>query len=93
MGQVVKLVTMLRLLAFMVLIYVLLAWMVERNSQDPKSKVRAFFRILCSPITRLVGRWLPDGASQDRLLKASAGVVAVVWVVLIVLDEVLLRTQ
>jgi len=93
MGQVVKVVTMLRLLAFMVLIYVLLAWMVERNSRNPRSKVRAFFRILCSPVTGLVGRYLPAGASQDRLLKVSAGVVAVVWVVLIALDEVLLRTQ
>ena len=88
-----KVVTMLRLLAFMVLIYVLLAWMVERNSKNPQSKVRAFFKILCSPITALVARFLPRDAGQDRLLKVSAVAVAVVWVVLIALDEVLLRTQ
>lgn len=88
-----KLVTMLRLLAFMVLIYVLLAWMVERNSQNPQGKVRAFFRILCSPITGLVARFLPKDAGQDRLLKVSAVVVAIAWVLLIALDEVLLRTQ
>jgi uncharacterized protein YggT (Ycf19 family) len=87
-----KLVTMLRLLAFMVLVYLLLAWMVERNSRNPKSKVRAFFRTLCSPATGLAARFLP-GADQDRLLKVSAGVVAAVWVVLIALDEVLLRAQ
>jgi len=87
-----KLATLLRLLAFMVLVYLLLAWMVERNSRNPQGKVRAFFRILTSPVTGLAARYLP-GADQDRLLKVSAGVVAAVWVVMIALDELLLRTQ
>jgi len=87
-----KLATLLRLVAFMVLVYLLLAWMVERNSRNPQGKVRAFFRTLCSPVTGLVARFLP-GAGQDRLLKVSVGVVAAVWVVLIALDELLLRTQ
>jgi len=92
MSLLSRLVTMLRLLAFMVLIYVGLAWMVERKSRNPESKVRAFFRILCSPVTGLVGRFLPPGTAQDRLLAVSAGVVAAIWVTLIAIDEILLRT-
>jgi len=93
MSQFSRLVTLLRLLAFMVLIYVGLAWMVERKSRNPESKVRAFFRILCSPVTGIVGRFLRAGTGQERLLAVSAGVVAAIWVLLIALDEVLLRAQ
>lgn len=93
MGTLAKLVTMLRLLAFMVLLYVGLAWMVERRSQNPESKVRAFFRILCSPVTGLVGRFLPAGTRHERVLAVSAGAVAALWVALIALDEVLKRTR
>jgi uncharacterized protein YggT (Ycf19 family) len=91
MGTLAKLVTMSRLLAFMVLLYVGLAWMVERRSQNPESKVRAFFRILCSPVTGPVGRFLPAGSPHQRVLAVSAGVVAAAWVVLIALDELLRR--
>ena len=89
MGMLGKLVTMSRLLAFMVLLYVGLAWMVERRSRNPESKVRAFFRILSSPVTVVVGRFLPAGTGQERLLAVSAGVAAAAWVLLIALDEVL----
>jgi len=93
MATIAKLVTLLRLLAFMVLIYLGLAWMVERRSQNPESKVRAFFRTLCSPVTGPVGRFLPAGSTYQRVLAVSAGVVAALWVVLIAVDEILLRTR
>ena len=86
-----KVVTLLRLLSFMVLIYVGLAWIVERNSQRPDSKVRGFFRLLASPITRLVSRFLPPGTSHERLLAVTTAVVAGVWLVLVAVDMALPR--
>lgn len=88
-----KLVTLLRLLAFMVLIYAGLAWIVERKSQNPQSKVRGFFRLLISPVTRLVGRFLPPGTAYERVLAVTTGAVAAVWVALVILDELLGRLQ
>jgi hypothetical protein len=80
--------TLLRLLAFMVLLYLGLGWLVERYSTRPDSKVKAFFRLLCSPITRPVSRLLQPGSGERRILAVSIGVVASIWVVLIVVTEV-----
>ena len=89
----VKLVAMLRLLAFMVLLYVGLAWIVERQIDKPDSKMRGFFRLLASPVTGLVARFLPPGTAIERQLAVSTGVVAAIWVVLVILDEVVVRLQ
>jgi len=86
-----KVVTLLRLLSFMVLIYVGLAWIVERNSQRPDGKVRGFFRLLASPITRVVARFLPPGTSYERLLAVTTAVVAGIWLVLVAVDMALPR--
>jgi len=88
----VQIVTLLRSVAFMVLVYVGLAWLVERRSQNPASKVRAFFRVLSAPVTYPVSRVLGPGASPERVLAVSTGVVAVVWAVLVVVSEVLGRS-
>jgi uncharacterized protein YggT (Ycf19 family) len=88
----VKAVTLLRAVAFMVTVYVGLAWIVERRSQNPASKVRAFFRVLSSPVTYPVSRFLRPGTSPERVLAVSTGVVAVIWVALIVLSEVMVRS-
>ena len=90
--MLVKAVTLLRAVAFMVTVYVGLAWIVERRSQNPGSKVRAFFRVLSSPVTYPVSRLLRPGTSPERVLAVSTGVVAVIWVALIVLSEVLIRS-
>jgi uncharacterized protein YggT (Ycf19 family) len=88
-----KLVTMLRLLAFMVLIYAGLAWIAERTIAKPDSKVKAFFRILCAPVAGPVARLLHPGAGRQRVLAVSTGAAAAVWVALVVLDEVLVRLR
>jgi hypothetical protein len=85
----VRILTMLRLLAFMVLLYLALGWLTERYVTKPDSKVKGFFRLLCGPVTGLVARALPAPTSERRLLAVSMGVVAGVWVVLIIVTEVL----
>ncbi len=85
----VRVLTLLRLLAFMVLLYLALGWLAERYSRKPDSKTKAFFRLLCGPVTRLVARALPGPTPERTLLAVSMGVVAGVWVVLIIVTEVL----
>jgi uncharacterized protein YggT (Ycf19 family) len=84
-----QLVTLLRLVSFMVLVYLLLGLLVEVNSRKPDSKLKAFFRLVCSPVTRPVSRLVAEGTTHVRLLAVSIGVVGVLWVVSIVLSDVL----
>jgi hypothetical protein len=62
---------------------------VERYSKKPDSQLRAFTRLICSPVTRPVGRWLAPGRGPRHVLAVSLGVVAVLWAVSIVLSRAL----
>jgi hypothetical protein len=86
---VFKVLTLLRLLAFMVIFYLAFGLLVERYSTKPDSQLKAFARIICSPITRPVARFLAPGADQRRLLLLGMGVVVVFWAVVVVLGKVL----
>jgi uncharacterized protein YggT (Ycf19 family) len=83
-----QVVFLLRTVAFMVLVYLALGLLVEVRSTRPDSKVRAFFRILCSPVTRPVARFVAPGSSPTRVLAISIAVVGAIWFALIVLTEV-----
>lgn len=85
--RLLQTLTLLRLVAFMVLLYLALGLLVERFAMRPDSKVRAFFRTLCSPVTRPVSRLLPSGSGERRVLSVSIGLVACVWIALIVATE------
>jgi uncharacterized protein YggT (Ycf19 family) len=80
-----KTLTLLRIVAFMVMVYLAFGLVVERYSTRPESQLKAFARIVCSPITRPVARFMPAGVSHSRLLVAGIGVMAVVWVIVVVL--------
>jgi len=82
-----QIITLVRLVSFMVLVYLLLGLLVEVNSRKPDSRLKAFFRTVCSPITRPVSRLLA-GAPHTRVLGASIALVGVVWVASIVLSGV-----
>ncbi len=79
--------TLLRLVAFMVLIYVGLGWLVERRSTQPDSKLRYFFRVVCSPVTRLVARGMAPGTPMERVFRMSFLVVALAWMLSIALHR------
>ena len=89
--MLLKIVMVLRLVAFMVLMYLALAWFVERRSTNPEGKIRAFFRIVCAPVAVPVSRMLGPGASYQRVLVVSMVVVGAVWALLIVLNQLLIR--
>ena len=84
-----KALTLLRLLAFTVLLYLALGWLAERLGTRTGSKVRGFFRLLCRPVTRPVSRAMPPGTGERRVLAISLGVVACIWTLLILLTEAL----
>jgi uncharacterized protein YggT (Ycf19 family) len=89
--MLLKIVMVLRLVAFMVLMYLAFAWFVERKSTNPQGKIRAFFRIVCAPIAVPVSRRLRPGTSYERVLVVSMLVVGATWAMLIALNEFLVR--
>jgi uncharacterized protein YggT (Ycf19 family) len=84
-----QLFTLLRQLAFMVLLYLALGWLAERYVTKPDSKLRAFFRLICSPVTRPVSRILSSDAQPQRVLAVSMAIVGGVWIALIAVSEAL----
>lgn len=89
--MLLKIVMVLRLIAFMVLMYLAFAWFVERKSTNPQGKIRAFFRIVCAPIAVPVSRRLRPGTSYERVLVVSMLLVGATWAMLIALNEFLVR--
>ncbi|KAA0256206.1 hypothetical protein FBQ97_15830 [Acidobacteria bacterium ACD] len=82
-----KLLLLGRFVCFMTISYLLLDALVARLIRDPASKVRGFFALVASPVTRPVRRFLPEGATDDQVRWASIGLVALVWVLLLVLPR------
>jgi hypothetical protein len=82
-GLLLKILTLIRLIAFMVLVYLAFGLLVERISRRPDSQLKAFARTVCSPMTRLVARWLGPEADQRRLLLVSMAIVGAVWAVVV----------
>lgn len=87
--MLLKFVFLMRFLAFLAFCYLFIGWLVERGSSAPDSKVKAFFRVLCSPVTGPVSRLVKPGTTHERLLLVSMGAVAAVWVALYALDTIL----
>lgn len=87
MSQLYTVLTLLRLVAFMVLVYVGLGWLVERRSRDPESKLRYFFHTVCLPVTWLVAKWMKPGTPKERVFRMSFLAVALVWMLLIALHR------
>lgn len=81
--QLFKVVTLLRLVAFMVLVYLGFGLLVERYSRKPDSQLKAFARTVCSPVTRPVARWLGPKYDHWRVLVVSIGIVTAFWAVTI----------
>jgi uncharacterized protein YggT (Ycf19 family) len=83
MEVVEKLLTLLRFAAFMVIVYLAFGLLIERVSRKPDSQLKAFARVVCTPITRPVARFLAPGADQRRLLLVGMVAVGAVWVVVV----------
>jgi hypothetical protein len=80
----IKVLTLLRLVAFMLIVYLAFGLVVERFSTKPDSQLKAFARTVCSPVTRPVQRYLAPGGDQRRLLLVGLGVAGVLWALAVV---------
>lgn len=89
MEVVHKLLTLLRLVSFMVAVYLAFGLAVERWSRKPDSQLKAFARTICSPVARPMARFLAPGASEQRVLVASLAAVGAVWAFLVTLEVAL----
>jgi hypothetical protein len=79
-----KILTLLRFVAFMLFVYLAFGLLVERFSRKPDSQLKAFARTVCSPMTRLVARFIAPGADHRRLLLISMAIVAAIWSVVVI---------
>ena len=77
-----KIVKLLWFVAYMVFIYLAFGLVVERFSTRPGSQLKAFARIVCSPVTRPVAKYLVPGADYRRVLLIGLGIAAVLVVIL-----------
>lgn len=82
-------VTVLRFLSFVALLYLSLHVIFCRLINKPDSKVLWFFSVLTTPLTRPVERWIVPGAANARLRFASLIVYGLVWLAFVLLDNAL----
>ena len=78
-----KFVLMIRFVAFLAFFYLLLDLLVSRLIKSPESKVRGFFTLVASPLTRPVRSFLPPSATDDQVRFAALGLVGLVWIVVV----------
>ena len=88
--EIVKVLLLGRLVAFMLVVYVGFGLVVEWRSRREGSKLKAFGRLLCRPLVFPIARFSPEGTPYITVLRRTAIAVAAVWVVFIVASEVLL---
>jgi uncharacterized protein YggT (Ycf19 family) len=82
-----KLILMVRFIAFLAFVYLLLDLLVSRLVRNPESKIRGFFALVASPLTRPVRSFLPPSATDDQVRLAALGLVGVVWAAVILLSR------
>ncbi|HSF40701.1 MAG TPA: hypothetical protein VLT87_12980 [Thermoanaerobaculia bacterium] len=88
--QIVKLLILLRLIAFMALVYLGFGLLVESRSRKPGSKLKAFAQLICSPLTRPVAALSPAGTSYRRVLQRTTLFMAGLWLAFLVASELVL---
>jgi len=77
-----RLLLLARFLAFLAIVYLLLDLLAARLFTKPGSKVRGFFALVASPLTRPVRSFLPEDATEGQVRGTALGVVVLVWAVL-----------
>lgn len=82
-----KLLLLVRFVAFLAFVYLLLDLLVSRLVRNPQNRVRGFFALVASPLTRPVRAFLPPTASDDQVRFAALGLVAAVWIVVVLVSR------
>ncbi len=87
-----RLLFVLRLLAFMGVIYMTLHVLIAPMIRRPDSKIAAFLATLTSPLTRPVRALAPPGTPEPRLRVLALAALVVVWLVLASLTAAVARS-
>lgn len=87
--QVVKLLLLARLIAYMLLVYLGFGLIVELKSRKPESKLRGFAHLLCSPLVRPVAALMPEGTPYVAQLKRTLWLALGLWLLLVAGTELL----
>ncbi|MBP7588697.1 MAG: hypothetical protein KBA72_12160 [Thermoanaerobaculia bacterium] len=88
--DLVKVLLLGRLVAFMLMVYVGFGLVVEWKSRREGSKLKAFARLLCRPLVVPVARLSPEGTPYITILRRTAIAVLAVWAAFIAASEVFL---
>lgn len=87
-SDLVKVLLLGRLIAFMLMVYVGFGLVVEWRSRREGSRLKAFARLLCRPLVVPVARLSPEGTPYLTILRRTAIAVLAVWLAFIVASEV-----
>jgi hypothetical protein len=82
----------LRLVAFMGVVYMGLHVLIAPLIRKPDSKIAAFFTLLTSPLVRLVRGFVPPGTPEPRLRLLTLFALLAVWVALLAVSAVVARS-
>jgi hypothetical protein len=74
-----KILLLLRLVAFIAVFYLALHLLVARGSRKPGSKLLWFFEVLTAPLTGWVARFAPAGTPTPRLRLYALAVYVTIW--------------
>lgn len=88
-----RLLLLLRLVAFMAVIYLALHVAVARWSRKPGSKLLWFFEVVTAPLLRLTSWLAPAGTGAAGLRLWALGCFAALWLAALVLVERLARVS
>lgn len=86
--EVLRLLLLLRMIAFLAFMYLVFGWIVERATRDnPESKMRGFARLICSPLTKPIGALLGAEADYPRVLRGAMYAFGGLWLLILVASE------
>jgi hypothetical protein len=87
-----RLLFVLRLVAFMGVVYMVLHVVIAPLIRKPDSKIAAFLTLLTSPLVRPVRALAPPGTPETRLRLLTLFALLAVWVLLLAITAVVSRS-
>jgi uncharacterized membrane-anchored protein len=76
-----RLLLLVSFVAYMAAIYIALHIVVAHFSRRAESRLLWFFSVLTKPLTRSIGRILPEGLTDSQLRYLTLAVCVAVWLV------------
>ena len=86
-SDLVRMLLLGRLIAFMLLVYLAFGLLVEWRSVREGSKLKGFARLLCRPLTAPVARFSEPNTPYVQVLRRTAIVAVAIWAVFVVASE------